>query len=820
MVCDLANPIYRLMDRIYSHFDKKPDLEWIIAIAIIGIFLSLGVYMRVLPAINNGLEFHANDDFIEYWQANYTYHHGLLSWYTLTQDNPDTHLFWYPWGRDFTITSYPGLPIWTAATYHLVKFTGLSLKDWSILQPVVFAALSYFTLALAIYELTKGSRFAVVVAIILYTCIPAVADRGIIGFIEKEGVAITFIFLTIYFYSKLAKMINDQRVDLKKKILYAIYTAVSLAAIGWFWGGYVFILGSFIAFTILYPLFNSKAITNEYLLIHALIPILSIALQIVSPANLHTLGLYKPFNYRSIGVILIASLILPVIYAYLANYYRKIGLKKPLLNPVRYFFILVVIVAIGITLYASGVIRISARFAWALGLRAITPAPPLVQSIEEHQSPLTSISTISDMLVSWGTGLPAIYVIPLIFSPIILSIIGIVYCFYKGGLDYVFVGLTYLIGFYSYLNAAYMEAVASSLGIVVLSLFTAYILQSIIPSRREISDWRSRKVKAFKKTGFRLALLIIALILFANISIATSEMYSKHSRMVPMIMAGGGPIAARNDAWYRAIDVMKNMMPPDAVVVSWWDYGYWISVAGGKYSVADGATSNSTQIAILAKLLTSKNETELFQYMKMLRLPPDKTYLLVFDIFMFIRDSSDINKYYVYPYYQPYNLVGMVDIPKSIWMIRIGGRDIAEYLYLYEIRTPDGQTAIYISPRFDQPETLPLIYKVMVDGILSLSMFEANRTFVFKWYTGSMTELSYTYSRVRQELGIKWQISVSNIADITKRPFANNTYIQPFMIIAEPYPLQLSNPDASLINVVFIYKITYPVEQTTESSQQ
>ena len=806
----LVLTVYSLVGRIYAVFDKKPFIKTLVYTALIVFLIAFGIYLRAIPAMNYGLELHANDPWIEYWQANYTYHHGLLSWYSLRRDNPDTHIFWYPWGRDFVMTSYPGLPIWTAATYHVVKYTGLSLKDWVVLQPLVFALISYITLILAVNSISRGNKYAVIAAVALYTLVPAASDRSIVGFVEKEGIAITFIFLTIYLYSKLANSINNASIPSKKKIIYTVLTALSMAVVGWFWGGYIYVLGTMVAFIVLYPLFNPRGITWEYIKYHLLMIVLAMVFVTPAPSNLRALG-FIPFSFKSPGIAMLIALILPILFALLHNYYRRIGLKRPLLNPVRYFMLIAVILVTGVALYALGYIHIGARFAWALGLRAITPAPPLVQSIEEHQSPLSSPSMVSDMLTSWGTGLAPL----LLFSPLVMAILGALYLLYRGGMDQIYLALAFIIGFYSYLNAAYMEATASSTGLVVAGVFIGYLVTKIIPSREEVMMWKRGRVRVGTSLYTRLLALFIIALVSVNLVYSGINLYRTHNRMIPSIMAGGAPIGARTEAWYKTLEFLQHNLSKNAVVVAWWDYGYWISVGGHRISVADGATLNTTQISILAKILTSTSEDELFKYMKMLRLPPNDTYILVFDVFWFFQDPNNPNKYTVLPYYAPYSLVGMVDIPKSIWMIRIGGRDISNYLYLYNL---GGQVA-YIAPRFDQPDDLPLIYKIMVDGILSLNEYEENKTFEFAWYTGTETSLSYRYRVLERSLGVKWEITVTRdvtgrfrmkILQPSERPFANNSYIQPYMIIAEPFEGISTRPGTALVEVIFIYKVTIP----------
>ncbi|MFQ6065335.1 MAG: STT3 domain-containing protein, partial [Candidatus Bathyarchaeia archaeon] len=65
-----------------------------------------------------------------------------------------------------------------------------------------------------------------------------------------------------------------------------------------------------------------------------------------------------------------------------------------------------------------------------------------------------------------------------------------------------------------------------------------------------------------------------------------------------------------------------------AVVASWWDYGYWITIIGNKTSLADNGTWNSTQIKQIGKMFIS-NETGAIEILRNY----DATHVLVFTTF-------------------------------------------------------------------------------------------------------------------------------------------------------------------------------------------
>jgi len=814
----LTNYVFKIATKIYDYADKHPMVFKAIYSVLVILAVFTGIFLRALPYYLNGLELLEADCYIEYWQANYVYEKGVLAWYTLTRSNPDTHIFWYPWGRDFITTSYPGLPVFIGVTYHVVRFLGLNLKDWVAITPLVFATFSYITLYLASKELSRNDKFTILAALWIYTLVPATSERSMIGWAEKEGVAMVFIFLSIYFYTKLLRIINDPKTSDRIRFVYAILSGLSIAIIGWFWGGFIYVFGSFVAFWILSPILARKHITFNYIYFNYIVMVSSLFFVQASPAVVASLG-FNPFSFRSIGVLMILSYSLPTIYYVLGVEHRVLKLKKPLLTPGRYFVILLIVVIAGLSLYALGYVRISARYAWALGLRAITPAPPIVESVAEHQSPL-AVKGVAGVLEDWGIGRYELVFV----SPIVLAIAGFLYGFYKGEPPYAFVSLAFLLGFYSYLNATYMATTAASMGILVASLSTGYIFSKILPSRQIVAKWRRGRGGRVSAT-FNVVALILTTLIIINLAFAGYRLgYNHRYRNYYSLVSGGVGVGLRNDAWYKVFDFLRNNMSSNAVVVAWWDYGYWISVGGGRITVADGSTLNSTQISILGRILTSRNDTELLELLKLLRLPPEETYILTYDVFYF-QHLPNSSTYLVHPalYYSGRYLTeegralwiysaGLNDIPKSRWMIRIGGRSVSEYLYLYYV---EPQNTLVISPRFEKPESLGFIYRIMFDGILYLNEVNRNKTYYFRWYSGYESSIEETpFKRIGDAYDIKRVITIRETGQgftgmeffsVENRLFANHSFIKPYHVIVEPFE---SNEESFYAVVVFIYKVT------------
>jgi len=112
---------------------------------------------------------------------------------------------------------------------------------------------------------------------------------------------------------------------------------------------------------------------------------------------------------------------------------------------------------------------------------------------------------------------------------------------------------------------------------------------------------------------------------------------------------------------------MKNNLPPDAVVFSWWDYGYWITVEANRTSVADNNTFNTTQIALIGRIFVENETNNALKLLSTLKAPnkgPEFSkppeYILVFIV---IYDDGRN-----YPY------TGLGDYGKWTWMLQIAAK--------------------------------------------------------------------------------------------------------------------------------------------------
>ena len=579
----------------------------------------IGTYIRMAPAISAGkVELNAYDPWIEYWLSKQLYQRGLSTWFELTRANPDTRIFWYPWGRDFAYDEFVAVPLYTAASYKLVSWTGLTLREWTALQPVFAGALAIIAAFLLGRELT-GMTGGVIAAFSIAT-LPGAADRTIVGFVEKEGIAMPFLILLAFFYVRMLK---------RKNFWDAVLAGVMMGVVGLTWGGVYYAIFLVAGHMALMPLLNYEFSSRDAFLYASLIVAAAVIL-VFSPEFLVS----KPFLW--IGIL---------VAAYIA---MLLGFRLSVLE----YLVLIAVVATGIIVLAyMGMMPFGGRILKALGV-APSKVPPLVQSVAEHQG-----ARIVDMF-NQLTGL-ALFV----------ALGYAIYVLFKRDPYHSLIGLAALSALYAYKNMAYFAQLASLYTALSVGLLVGIVASKGSPEAAAPPKKRRRRVFKPRVTEtFYLAVLLL-IVVGANIAYAGVEAYNKESKNLPQIMTSGIGIAKKNHAWLDAMNYVRTRTPSSSVIVSWWDYGYWISVIGERGSVADGATLNSTQIKILAKILTA-NETEASRLMYSLGLVPNQTYVLVYDVFV-----AEYNTTSGWGRVSPYPRgLGMVDLRKIVWMLRIGER--------------------------------------------------------------------------------------------------------------------------------------------------
>jgi hypothetical protein len=93
--------------------------------------------------------------------------------------------------------------------------------------------------------------------------------------------------------------------------------------------------------------------------------------------------------------------------------------------------------------------------------------------------------------------------------------------------------------------------------------------------------------------------------------------------------------------WEESLTWMKTNLPGDTVVVSWWDYGYWLTPIGNMTTVNDNGTINSTRIGLTGMALMQTNEIYSAKIFKILK----ADYVLVYFGYLFDPLGGDEGKW-------------------------------------------------------------------------------------------------------------------------------------------------------------------------------
>lgn len=593
----------------------------------------VGSYLRLYPVFNSfesgyGPMLNELDPYSEYWTAEKLLEKGLTYFFSLNKYNEETHIFWYPWGRDFTKSSLPLTPMFSVVSYYVARLFSpeLSLYEWMVYVPIIFFILSLVGIYLTTRELWGDVPAAVssVVAAIIFN------SRQLAGFTVKYSAGLGFIFLATYFHVR-----SWKRKSYVDALLCGVF--MSLTAAGW--AGFNLLLAAIFLQVVLQPLITR--VTKEDLILWGLetLPLaLTIAvLPFYGPLYLViSVGILIPLGFAVIGV--------AILLEYVATQ-KVVKLKYPLLTKWRFIYLLLIaLVGVGgLVGLTTGFLHLKGKGLAAMGLGGITHV--LVGTVQEY-APASAPNFI------WSSG-----------APFIISLLMLVYFAYKAFLKKsvldLFIGIMVLLVTYATTNVSYFFPFLNC----VISISQGSFIALLIP-------YLSRKKDLVLSL---LSASLIAAYLFATLFQGVSVWAPAYRSQTPMILDSGLGIGRNVPAWLDTLEWIKNNTPKDSVIISWWDYGYWLSVLGERATVADGATLNATQIELLAKALTGTEEEAFEIFTKYFRVPPDKTYVVLYDVVLF---SEQLSSAYVGPLaFQGGTFIG-ADMAKGISAIyKIAGRN-------------------------------------------------------------------------------------------------------------------------------------------------
>ena len=278
----------------------------------------------------------------------------------------------------------------------------------------------------------------------------------------------------------------------------------------------------------------------------------------------------------------------------------------------------------------------------------LTTTDPLVDSVAEHATTTIQHSFLMNSILMIFGGLG----IWIIFDKIRSKSLN-----HLPNDMMVFVLFLALTGVYVSSAFVRLELFASISIIFLSSIGLSILTKQMIHYKKSIRPIKNSIIK-ISFTASVVILFILPLIVPADNNWITSL------DVPPTILNGGTAYAVSTNDWKETLEWIKLNTPPDSVIASWWDYGYWITTMSDRITLADNATIDKMQIKKIAKIFLSSPDDA----WKMLQ-ETESDYVVVFVAGqkLNIQDERSL-----------YVLSGGGDESKKQWFMRIAGEPLTK----------------------------------------------------------------------------------------------------------------------------------------------
>jgi len=589
-------------------------------LAVLGMVVVLAVLFRAMR-VRWGAYMDAFDPLFQLRVTEYVVENGYASWFTWR----DT-MSWYPWGRNIATSSYPGVPFTGAFVYSVARAIGLDVTVFQVCLyfPVLMGAVT----CIVAYFLGRdlGGSSTGLVAAFFMAISEAFIGRTSLGFYDTENLGIFGMTVVALFF--LRSLDSDR--SLNERIIYGIVSGLSLGYTFASWGATRYVVG--LLFLFLLAVLITGRFERRHLVSYALTLGFGLAIAVFVPR----LGAKYIMSTENIAAILLG--VLMTVYEFVRHRLEE-RQTVLLIGGLVLALILGVFAleALGVTNPITGKI-----------LRVLNPTQsadnPLSQSVAEHKR-----SVWTNFFGTFGLAFP-------------LAVLGAYFA--VNNLDD-----RRLFGAIFFVTAVYFTGSMTRLSLILsipVSLMAAFGLTELLTpffalTKRKKDTGRRRRKIVWRGLSKELSIVFVLFILVAIMPTIWSTAKSSNR---PTSMASSSVPALFGDRypqdWLQALNWMKDNLADDAVVVSWWDYGYWIEAIGEQTTLADGATTNRSQIGYIGRIMML-NQTESLPLLEAY----DATHIVVFNTF------NPNNRENQWPF---------GDNVKWSWMVQIGELELSDYV--------------------------------------------------------------------------------------------------------------------------------------------
>jgi dolichyl-diphosphooligosaccharide--protein glycosyltransferase len=610
--------------KLFSIGSFEFSLHHLLIIGILSLSFSITAMIRSQPT-GYGFQLNEFDPFFNYRATKFIVENGIPAYFQWHDD-----MSWYPFGRDVANTSQVMLHI-TAAVLYGAFAGGSDLYGFTIVLPVIFGSLT----TIVIFALVRliGGTTAGLFASLLYSISLPIITRGTIGWFKSEPLGLFYGLLGVYLFLSGIKS-SSSRIAFAKLIGGGIFLGFAFSA----WGGtdfFVLPLGLF--------LLSLPFVRKDIGFLRWALPVFVLGLFI------SLLAFERPgiaFFVKASGFMIIG----PTIFVVACSFIQRLGGEEK--RKRNSALLLIATIVAGIAILSANVFGLpSFRYLNAIN-PFLTTIDPLVDSVAEH----STTTVFQSFLFNSGFMVFAAIGVWLIFKHLHsdsnerrdLHIFALIF-----GLLGVYISSAFIrLELFSSLSLAILGSVG--LGMITKEMF------------RQDKKENKKLFKSHPRTLTISYSAIIATLLIIPLMIPVSANWINGANVPPTILNGGSNYNISTTDWLDAMQWIKENTPEDAVVASWWDYGYWITTLGERRSIADNATLIDWRIKQMAQVFLSTPEKgwEILNEM-------DADYVLVYVAAQRINNEEP----------PLYLAQGGGDESKKQWFMRIAGVPVEKYLY-------------------------------------------------------------------------------------------------------------------------------------------
>jgi dolichyl-diphosphooligosaccharide--protein glycosyltransferase len=541
----------------------------LLEVLVLSLVFAVALAVRLLP-LRFGYYLSEFDPYLQWRMTEYIVKNGFLAWFSWH----DT-LSWYPWGMTMSQENLYGVAFVAAAGYEFLQAIGVhaTVFDVVMLFPVVAGALT----SIACYFLGKDlwGRGAGLLTALFMALNPSNISRTTLGFLRHEPLGILLMVLIFLFFLRA----NQKGRSMQGTVAYSVLAGLTMFYLAATWAASYYPVDLIVLYVAV--LVVTGRYTRQLLFSYAITYGIFLLLTPLAVPKLG-FGVLTDLTFLAIPGVLLLLLA------------REAGTALPTWRYRAYALAVVSVVLVGLA-YALFEFKVMG-LPYGKFLSTLNPFSrldmPIVSSVSEHRP-----ATWASFFFEYGT---------LTF----LGLFGFFFVLRRLRDTDIFLTLTALTSLYFAGSLVRLTLILAPAFSVLAAIAVAEMAKPAVDILRQAVIFPKRRIPGLVKIGREFGLAILLILIIAIIPAFQSAVVSAYAPST--IQMSSTPFAwsdtTKYEDWLEAVAWMRDNTPESAVIMAWWDYGYWITALADRRTLADNGTQNTTQIVMIAQMFM-RNET-------------------------------------------------------------------------------------------------------------------------------------------------------------------------------------------------------------------